>query len=236
MDVVSFVSREQAQPWLEAGLLDSEQPIVELMEGSSHFNLKHQTSSRRKTGLTGEPLCLWVGRLDANKDPLTILLGFAKALPSIPNAQLVMVYSSTSLLPAIEKWLAENSSVSRHVQLLGQRPHEDLEDVYNSADMFLLGSHKEASGYAVLEALACGVVPILTDIPSFRVLTGYGTVGGLWPCGDAEALAIALRVHAQAIQPETRHKVRAYFETNFHWDTIGQRALTVYRRILSVNG
>ena len=233
MEAISFVSRVQALPWIEAGLLHRDQTIVELMEGSSRFKLKPQSAARAQTGLTGSPLCLWVGKLVANKDPLTVLRGFAKAFASLPGARLAMIYGSTELLPMINQWLAEHPSVSKRVQLLGQRPHADLEDVYNSADLFLLGSHNEGSGYAVLEALACGVVPILSEIPSFRVLTGGGTVGGLWPCGDADALAKVLRLRSSTLNQETRREVRAYFEKHFHWNAIGPRAVDTYRKILS---
>src|SRR5262249_20705531 len=60
MDAVSFVSSEQAVPWLEARLFREKQ-IVELMEGSSRFSLKPKSAARDATGLQGNPLCLWVG-------------------------------------------------------------------------------------------------------------------------------------------------------------------------------
>jgi hypothetical protein len=31
----------------------------------------------------------------------------------------------------------------------------------------------------------CGVIPVVTDIPSFRMITENGNVGILWKCGDA---------------------------------------------------
>jgi glycosyltransferase involved in cell wall biosynthesis len=232
MDAVSFVSREQARPWQVAGFLRQQQPIVELMEGTSRFCLQPRAAARALTGLMGDPLCLWVGRLNTNKDPLTVLCGFAKALSAMPNARLVMVYSTTELLSTVHLWLAENASVASRVTLLGQQPHAALEAVYNSADLFLLGSHHEGSGYAVLEALSCGVVPILTDIPSFRVLTGQGIVGGLWPVGDAEALAVVLRTRYSRLHPGVPKEVRAFFEANFCREVIGWRAMAVYRQLV----
>ena len=63
-----------------------------------------------------------------------------------------------------------------------------------AADVFVLGSHREGSGYSLIEALACGLPPVVTDIPSFRSLTAAGAVGALWPCGDARALGDADRL------------------------------------------
>jgi glycosyltransferase involved in cell wall biosynthesis len=64
-----------------------------------------------------------------------------------------------------------------------------MEVVYNSADFLLQSSRREHSGGAVLDAMACGVIPVVTDIPSFRAMTGNGAVGILFPPGDDESLA-----------------------------------------------
>ncbi len=50
---------------------------------------------------------------------------------------------------------------------------------YNSADYFVLGSHYEGSGFSLVEAMSCGVIPIVTDIPSFRMMTNNGKIGTL---------------------------------------------------------
>ena len=40
-----------------------------------------------------------------------------------------------------------------------------VEELMRAADIFTLGSHREGSGYALTEALACGLPPVVTDIP-----------------------------------------------------------------------
>ena len=42
---------------------------------------------------------------------------------------------------------------------------------YSAADLFVVGSHHEGSGYSLMEACACGAMPVVTDIPTFRLLT-----------------------------------------------------------------
>lgn len=228
VDAVSFAARNLACPWIEAGLLPRSLPVFELMEGSSRFRLQTREDARAETGLTGDPFCLWVGRLDANKDPLTVLRGFANVLPHLPKARMALVYDETELLAEVEGWLKANPQAAAHITLLGQRPHAALEAIYNSADMFLLGSHHEGSGYAALEALSCGVVPILTDVPSFRVLTDNGNMGGLWRVGDAESLTQTLLHWRERLEPETPVSVRRYFETHWSFEAIGRQALAAY--------
>jgi glycosyltransferase involved in cell wall biosynthesis len=150
----------------------------------------------------------------------------------MPRARLAMIYGSEDLLPGLDRWLAENPSTQARVRLLGLQPHRALEAFYNSSEFFLLGSHHEGSGFAVLEALACGVVPVLSDIPSFRVLTGRGGIGGLWPVGDAEALATVLTARYSRLHGRTPDEVRAFFDEHFSWEAIGRRGMAVYREII----
>jgi glycosyltransferase involved in cell wall biosynthesis len=232
LDAISFVSRAQAKPWLDAGLLHEKQSIFEIMEGSNVFRLKSRPEARARTGLSGAPVCLWVGRLNENKDPLTVIDGFAKALPALPNAQLVMVYHTGELLPSIREWLRENPAAAPNIKLLGELTHAALEDVYNSADLFVLGSHREGSGYAVLEALACGVMPILTDIPSFRVLSDNGSIGRLWEVGNSDQLAKRLSESFCGDPAVSPQEVREFFDENFSWPVIGRRARNAYRALI----
>ncbi|MCC7352688.1 MAG: glycosyltransferase [Anaerolineae bacterium] len=232
MDGFGFAARDLARPWLDSGLLPANAPLFELMEGSSLFGLDTRSAARARTGLAGDPLCLWVGRLNSNKDPLTVLKGFARALPHLPRARLVMVYGEAELLHDVQEWLKGDADTAGHVTLLGSLPHRDLEAIYNSADFFLLGSHHEGSGYAVLEALSCGVVPIVTNIPSFRTLTGDGTMGGLWPVGDADALARTLVDWHERLQPDAPEKMRAFFDQNFSFSAIGRKALAAYAALI----
>ena len=78
------------------------------------------------------------------------------------------------------------------VRLVGAVPHDRMAPFYSAADLFVVGSHHEGSGYALMEACACGAVPVVTDIPTFRLLTAGGSVGALWTPGDAAGCARAL--------------------------------------------
>ena len=161
--------------------------------------------------------------------PLTVLAGFAQALPAMPQAHLAMIYHTNELLPALQTWLAANPRLREAVTLVGQVPHDQIESYFHSADYFVLGSRSEGSGFALAEAMACGVTPIVTDIPSFRMMTDRGRVGMLWPVGDAHALATAL-CHA-ATQPAEPHKPRQFFEQVLSYPAIARRALAAYQAV-----
>jgi glycosyltransferase involved in cell wall biosynthesis len=230
-----FAASALADPWRERGWIRAETPVFDVMEGSTDFRPMDRDEARRRTGLSGAPLLLWVGRLDANKDPLTVLTAFEGLLPELPGARLAMAHGPDSpLLGAVEARISGSVALARTVRLLGTLPHADLEAVYGSADLFVLGSHREGSGFALAEALACGVKPVVTDIPSFRVMTGGGAVGALWPPGHPDALADALR--AAAGGAPARSASRALFDERLSWPAIGRAAVAAYVDAISAAG
>jgi glycosyltransferase involved in cell wall biosynthesis len=147
-----------------------------------------------------------------------------------------MAYRQAELLPTLEAKIAGTERLCGAVTLLGEIPYEEIEPYYNSADLFVQGSAHEGSGLALLDAMACGVVPVVTDIPSFRTITDGGRIGALWRPGDVDGFVGAfLRTAEQPLAAVSR-RARRYFEQNWSAETVGRRALAVYRRVLSAGG
>jgi glycosyltransferase involved in cell wall biosynthesis len=112
-------------------------------------------------------------------------------------------------------------------------PHTVVEQLMCAADIYVSASHRESSGFALIEALACGLPPVLSDIPSFRSLSGDGAVGQLWPCGDAAALARALVAEWRRNSPLERQRVRAYFEQSASSAALGRALLQAYTALVA---
>lgn len=111
-------------------------------------------------------------------------------------------------------------------------PHGRIELLMRAADIFVLGSHREGSGYSLIEALACGLPPVVTDIPSFRSLTKNGSVGKLWPCGDSRALCQALLTTANCSGAAVRAAVRTHFEAELSSHALGMKLAAMYADVL----
>ena len=226
-----FTALALAQPWQAAGIIHSAQPVFEIMEGASDFRTRPRVAARAITGVTGDPVLFWAGNLDANKDPLVILDGFEIALAHLPAARLYMAFRFADLLPAVKARIGRSPALDAAVQLLGALSRTDIEPYYNSADFFVQGSHHEGSGFALLDALACGVVPIVTDIPSFRVLTNNGALGALWPPDDSRGLAAALVSCAQRPLEPQRVAVIDFFDAHLNIPAVGRQALHIYQSL-----
>jgi glycosyltransferase involved in cell wall biosynthesis len=232
VDAFFFVADTQADPWRHAGLIGPDQLVYEVLESSTAIRPTHRDAATKHSGVSGQPAVLWVGRLNANKDPLTVLDGFEAALASLPHARLTMVFAEDDLLPAVEARLARSATLRASVGLVGRVPHEHMPDYFSAADLFVLGSHHEGSGYALIEALACGAVPVVTDIPSFRKITDNGAVGSLWAAGHPGRLAETLVATAARVA-ELRPRALAHFEVALRWDAVGRRAMAAYEDVVS---
>ena len=100
---IAFCSRRQAEPFLSAGVIDARSQLYEIPESTSRFEPGDRVAARRATGLRGEPCVLWVGHLDENKDPLTVLAGIAHALPLLPRLRLYCCYGQAPLMRAVRR-------------------------------------------------------------------------------------------------------------------------------------
>lgn len=229
---ISFCARAQAEPFRRARLLPPTVEIFEIAELTSSFVPGDGVAARAATGVHGEPAVLWVGHLNANKDPLTVLDGVGGALRSLPKLHLWCCYGTSPLLAAVETRLARDRLLRERVHLLGRVPHKHVEQLMRAADAFVLGSHREGGSSALVEAMATGLTPVVTDIPSSRALTGNGAVGSLWPCGDSAALATALQATAATSGPAERARVRHYFDGHLAGPALGRQLTAAYARLL----
>jgi glycosyltransferase involved in cell wall biosynthesis len=229
---IAFCALDQARPFAKAGLVDPETRLYEIPESTSGFTPGEREEARHITGLEGDPGVLWVGHLDANKDPLTVLEAISDAARALPGLRFYCCFGSAPLLRAVQDRVASDPRLRDRVQLLGRVPHERIELLMRAADIFILGSHREGSGYSLIEALACGLPPVVTDIPSFRSLTGAGRVGMLWPCEDSHAASDALQSIAGRLGSETRAAVRAHFEHELSSDALGLKMAAMYEDVL----
>lgn len=196
-----FTSKAMGADWIQEGIFTDSKKIAAVIGASSSFRVMDKEPAQIKTQASGSPVFLFVGRLDANKDPLTVLRAFGRYAIEQPDARLYMVYQTEALLEDINKLVQSEPALQKAVVLVGSVPHQVMEDWYNSADFIISASHYEGSGVAVCEAMSCGCIPILSDIPSFRAMTGEGSCGFLYPPGNPEAL-LALLLHTKTINRE----------------------------------
>jgi glycosyltransferase involved in cell wall biosynthesis len=225
----AFTDAEQARPFIEERSLPSLIPLFSVPETSTQFTPGDQLEARAATATSGDPLVLWVGRLDFNKDPLTILDAVELAAADLPDMQLWCCFHEQPLIGRVQARIAQCPLLAERVHLLGKVPHATVEQLCRAADIFVGASHHEGSGYALIEALACGTPPVVSDIPSFRRLANG--VGALVPVADAEAFAAALTRIAGQSRAGLRRRVLDHFCADLSFEAVGRQLREAYQAL-----
>jgi glycosyltransferase involved in cell wall biosynthesis len=125
-----------------------------------------------------EVVALFVGQLEERKDPLGAIAAVEKARDR--GAPLVLLIAGAGPL---EEEVAAHAGPA--VRPLGHR--DQLEDLYAAADLFLLPSHREGMSFALLEAMAHGLAPVVAD-GTGNVET-VGEAGVVFAAGDLGAMS-----------------------------------------------
>lgn len=218
-----FTAKEMGDEWVQQGIIACTTKVTEVMEASSSFYTTDKEKPLAVTGVKGNPVFLWVGRLDSNKDPLTVIKAFHAFIKQQPGAKLYMIYHTEELKDQITGLIRENKFLQPAVSLVGKVSHAEMQYWYNSADFIISGSHHEGSGIAVCEAMSCSCVPILTDIPSFRRMTGPGKCGLLYEAGNSEALLKTLLQTLDMDMEKERARVLQQFKTELSFEAIAKK-------------
>jgi glycosyltransferase involved in cell wall biosynthesis len=222
-DAYLFTSFGNAKEWVDAGSISSYDKVYELPATFTSFSKTDKSVCKQKTGM-GEYLhYLWVGRLNANKDPMTVLCGFEKYICHHPNARLHFIYQSAELLPHMKQYMEAHPSLQDTVFLHGYIPYEELPVWYSAADFFISASHREAGSAGLLEAMSCGCIPIVSAIPPAMKVISEGQYGLFFEPGDANELAEQLYTSA-AMQREVFSKqVQLHFEKEYSLPAVAEK-------------
>jgi glycosyltransferase involved in cell wall biosynthesis len=225
VDAYLFSSVNFGDEWIKSGIIKNKNKIHEVIQSSSSFTPLEKNTARSLLSIEGSPIFLWVGRLNTNKDPVSVVKAFKNYLKELPSARLFMIYQSEELIDEIKKLTAD----TKEIILIGQIEHKNLQYWYSSADFIISGSHYEGSGIAVSEAMSCGCIPIATNIISFKTM--LGNCGKLYEPGDEAALhAVLLTTNDMNLKKE-KAKALQQFNKELSFEAIARKIETVISSI-----
>lgn len=139
---------------------------------------------------------------------------------------------------ALLRRIFEQGNVSERVTFAGQVSQRALPRYYHMADLFISPSYVDGSSVSLMEALACGLPCLVSDIPANREWVQDGLNGWLFPAGDADALAgrILQLLDDRAALERVRPAARATAEARANWQENSQKLLEAYARVLAMRG
>lgn len=153
-----------------------------------------------------------------------------RAIAELPDVDLWIVGSGPEEDSLRE--LATSLGVEDRVRLFGNRPHEELRDLYNAADVSVLASSREGWANVLLESMACGTPVVATEVwGTPEVVTSPES--GVLVRREPDAIAAGIRAVLDA--GVDRAATRAYAE-RFDWGETTRGQLSLFRSILERPG
>jgi glycosyltransferase involved in cell wall biosynthesis len=119
------------------------------------------------------------------------------------------------------------------VTFAGQIAHKDLPRYYHMADLYVSPSHVDGSSVSLMEALACGLPCLVSDIPANREWISDGENGWLFSDGNADLLAAKI-LEAMDQRPaleKISKAARATAEAKANWKNNFSKLLNAYETI-----
>jgi len=116
------------------------------------------------------------------------------------------------------KELVSKLQLKRQVSFLGIRNRQELLELYNAADVFVLASSSEGLPFSLLEAMACGRVCVATEVGDIPRVVTPGKNGFLVPSGNP--IMLAKVIYSALFLPKEsvhliEHKARETIENGF---------------------
>lgn len=151
---------------------DTSIKLIDVPSGGVDTNIYN--SQDRREGYKGR--ILFLARMENVKRPVytvSELLNLYRMYSSSIDSISVVGTGSKSI--EVERLIRESGSDT--IRYLGAVSNEEVPTLYNGNDIYVLLSSSESLGLTVLEAMACGMIVFVSDIPVFRDYIEHGVNG-----------------------------------------------------------
>jgi glycosyltransferase involved in cell wall biosynthesis len=137
----------------------------------------------------------------------TLLRAIARFSKSTELQFRVVVVGDGSQRGVLEK-LSHELGVSETLEFTRAVSEDVMRKLLSEADLYVSCSMSDGTSVSLLEAMATGCLPIVTDLPANREWIDHGTNGLLFSVGDDAALADSLRRAAGDLSLRERSRRR----------------------------
>lgn len=195
---------------------------------------------KKKHRLDAEVI-LSVGRLIDLKGTDCLIQALPEILSRFPRAKALIIGSGPRKNQLLD--LTKNLRLEENIVFIDSIAHAELIKYYSVADVFVLPSiinskgETEGFGVVLLEAMACGVPVIGSDVGGIPDIIENGQTGLLVRPKDPQHLSDQLlRVLTDAdLKAKMVANARKLIETRFAWEIVAERFIEIYRNALQGN-
>lgn len=172
----------------------------------------------------------WIGGYDFRKGTAYAEAALGALLREHPDVDAVFLGVHRSVAEITARYPDE---VARRVKVLPRFERPELGRLLREADILLMPSVAEGFGLAAVEAMACGVAPVVTSVGALPQIVRHEHEGLVVPRRDAEALRNALERLVSDRDELDRMRANAYERAQeFTWGRAADANLAAYEEAL----
>jgi glycosyltransferase involved in cell wall biosynthesis len=217
---------------LQLGVAPDRSEVVGNGVDVEQFQPVDRAEARRRLGLPDEAkVLISVGGLVERKGMHRVVDCLPALLATHPDLHYLIVGSGGpegDMRPELEAQVARLGLGGR-VHFLGALPPAELKWPLSAADVFALATRNEGWANVFLEAMACGLPVVATDVGGNAEVVCRPELGSIVPFGDAAALERALA--AALDRPWDRAAILEYARDN-QWDRRVAQLLRAFDAVL----
>lgn len=173
------------------------------------------------------------GRIRPSKGTDIFVSAMQACLPDAPQWHAVIAGRATEKFAPFERKLratADSGPAGGRIQFVGE--HTNIEQWYQAMDVFVAPQRWEGFGLTPLEAMACGVPVVATDVGAFREIIIDSVTGYI--CDDEAMIATHTRalIGDAQLLAKMAEQSRIHVEAAFGLSTEANALIEVYRKII----
>lgn len=182
----------------------------------------------------GRPIVLYCGRLMALKGLKTLIGGMKKVLD---EHDAYFVFAGPGDSRPWEEMIKAQGISREDYSFLGHISHEKIPLLYQKSDIFVLPSFTESCPITIIEAMACGLPVIASDVGGVSEIIAQGKDGMLIEPGNPDQLAdsILLLLKDDWLRNNLAKEARAKAEERFSSEKMAESTIAYYNKVLEMN-
>lgn len=178
---------------------------------------------------------LHIRALEQIYDVQTLIRAIPAVISKIHDARFVIAGRGSQ--ETFLKGLSVELGIDGHVEFLGALSNQEIASLMGRASVYVSAATADGTSIALLEAIAAGLVPVVTNIEANRVLIAQGVDGYLFEKRNAHDLAdkVIQALSKGIAQDVLRNKSREFMK-KVSWSSVANRFVTGYKEVRSGSG